>query len=205
MKNQEFKKWENLAKKILDDCWKFRRLCDKPFDRGFIGELLVLKQLLNTYKTELCSTLENKIIYAGSANKKWDFELKLNRKTIQIDSKATTIWDQYDKPKWVRQKGANFCNVKFKKVDSRGFKQDVSLESNYDKNFFYVFVDAKAWMNNRKAQFFTLSDKEAKSTLGGKYKKHHNKEIRRSETTDLWVEYKDIKDFRDQHFRKLLK
>jgi hypothetical protein len=201
MKNKEFKGWENSTEKLLDDCWKFRKLCGKPFDRGFIGELLVLKQLLDTYKANLCSKLDNKIIYAGSANKRWDLELTLNGRTIQIDAKATTVYDKDNKPKWVRQHAKNFCDVKIKENS----RQLVSLSAGYTHNLFYIFVNVEAWLKNHTPQFFTLSDKKAKSVFGKKYFRRYNGQKRKSRSTDFWVEYEDIKNFEDRRLRKLLK
>jgi len=69
MNKKTYKNWKSLTDKMLDDSWKFRNLCGRPFDRGFIGELLVIKQLLETYETDICSLPENNLIYAGSSNK----------------------------------------------------------------------------------------------------------------------------------------
>ena len=201
MTNKEFKEWENSTEKLLTDCWKFRRLCGKPFDRGFIGELLVLKQLLDTHKADLCSKLDNKIIYAGSANKEWDIELKLQQKVIQINAKATTTSDETNNPRWVRQSAKTFCDIKIRK-DTR---QSVSLKTQHNPSLFYVFVDVGAWLNNHVAQFFTLSDKKAKSVLGNRYFKRYNGQKRKSGSTDFWVEYADVKNFKDQRLIKLLK
>jgi hypothetical protein len=165
------------------------------------GELLVLKQLLGTYKHALCSSSDNEIIYAGSANKGWDFELKLNGKTIHIDAKAATVLDGDDNPRWVRQHATRFCDIKIGK-DSR---QHVSLNADHNPSMFYVFVDVGAWLNNHIAQFFTLSDKNAKLVLGKKYLKGQNGQKRESRSTDFWVEYEDVKNFKDQRLRKLLK
>lgn len=199
MQKKEFKKWTKLTKKILDDCREFRKLCDKPFDRGFIGELLVLKQLLDTYKTKLCANSDNKIIYAGSANKKWDFALKLNGEIIQINAKATTVLDKNHKPRWVRQQAKTFCDIKIE----RNLKQLVSLNADNDHHLFYVFVDVGIWLKNRPQQFFTLSDQKAKLIFGKKYFKLYNGQVRKSKSTDFWVEYENIKHFKDQRLRKL--
>jgi hypothetical protein len=43
MINKEFKEWKNSAERLLEDCWRFRKLCKKPFDRGFIGGTTGLK------------------------------------------------------------------------------------------------------------------------------------------------------------------
>jgi hypothetical protein len=69
MNKKTLQSWKKLVGEMLNTSWKFRKLCGRPFDRGFIGELLVLKQLLDTYESKLCAVLGNNIDYAGSANK----------------------------------------------------------------------------------------------------------------------------------------
>jgi len=198
MKNKDFKKWEKLIKKVLDDCWEFRSLCGKPFDRGFIGELLVLKRLLAKYETQLCSA-QSEFVYAGSSNKGWDIELRLNRKSMLFDAKATTTpASKLDRrPKWVRQKAGNFCKIK---IDKEG-KQRISLfsKNDFNLNLFYVFVDVIAWLENRHANYYILSDKEAKSIFGKKYKKYHDGKIRGNDTADFHIEYNDVKKFKDKY------
>ncbi|MEX2033470.1 MAG: hypothetical protein WD889_02850, partial [Candidatus Colwellbacteria bacterium] len=49
------------------------------------------------------------------------------------------------------------------------------------------------WLKKRRANFFVLSDKEAKLTLGRKYRRLYNGKIRKTESTDLWIEYNDVK------------
>src|SRR3989338_9954618 len=101
MTNKEFKEWKKSTERLLNDCWKFRKLCDKPFDRGFIGELLVLEQLLQIYKT-----VNTK--YLGSATRGRDFELTFKNGPIKyIEVKSTSEWDKNKKPKWVRQNARN--------------------------------------------------------------------------------------------------
>ncbi|MDP3999258.1 MAG: hypothetical protein Q8P76_01525 [bacterium] len=198
MKNQNFKKWGRLIKKVLNDCWEFRSLCEKPFDRGFIGELLVLKRLLEKYKAQLGST-RGEFFYAGSSNAEWDIKLRFNGKSILFDAKATTTpaSKSDSRPKWVRQKARNFCNIKIGKDG----KQHVSLfsKNNFNPNLFYVFVDVIVWLENRHANYYILSDKEAKSIFGKKYKKDHDGKIRRNDTADFHVEYNDVKNFKDRY------
>lgn len=203
MDKKTYKNWKSLTDKILEDCWKFRKyLCDKPFDRGFIGELLVIKQLLKTYKTDICSLPENSITYAGSSNKGWDIELKLNARSIFFNAKSTTQ-DESGRPKWVRQSASTFCVVEFAKIKPKGFKQDISLRTDYDSNLYYVFVDVGTWLKNRNADYFILSDKEAKSTFGKIYLKLKNGKVRKSKSTDFWVEYRDIKNFKDKYLKSI--
>lgn len=202
MDKKTYKNWKSLTDKMLDDSWKFRNLCRRPFDRGFIGELLVIKQLLKTYETDICSFPENILNYAGSSNKGWDIEMMLNGKSIFFNAKATTQ-EERGRPKWVRQSATTFCDVKFTKIKPKGFKQDISLRTDYNSNLYYVFIDVGTWLKNRNADYFVLSDKEAKSTFGKKYLKLKNGEIRKSESTDFWVEYKDIKNFKDRYLKSI--
>jgi len=199
MDKKTYKKWKNLTDKTLNNSREFRNLCGRPFDRGFIGELLVIKQLLKTYKAGLCSFPENNFIYAGSANKKWDIELKLNGKIIQINAKATTQSDK-NGPHWVRQKASTFCDIK---INSKSLQQRVSLKTDYDPNLFYVFVDVGTWLKKRTTQFFTLSDKKAKLIFGQKYSKYFNKQKRKSPTDDFGIDYKDIKTFEDRNLKSI--
>jgi len=199
MKILQFKKWEKLTNKILKECWEFRNLCGKPFDRGFIGELLVLSQLLREYKKDLCSNEDNYVIYNGSSNKKWDIELKLDNKIIQINAKATSQLDKGGKPRWVRQSAKTFCDVC---INPKNLKQKVSsLKTKADCNFYYVYVDVATWLKNHKVDFFTVSEKEAISIFGKKYYKICNGKIRKTKSTDFWVEYGDIKKFEDMRLR----
>jgi hypothetical protein len=205
MNNKTYKNWKILTNKILEDCYKFRNLCcEKPFDRGFIGELLVVKKLLDTYEKELCSSPENNLEYNGSSNKKWDIELILNGKSIFLNAKATTMRTRDKKPYWVRQKAENFCVVT---INKRSGRQLVSLNTDFKPDLFYVFIDVGTWLKNHKANYYILSDKEAKSKFGKKYRDGANGTIRKKNhsSTDFWVEYKDVKSFQDQHLRKLLR
>ena len=92
---------QNLVIRLLKNLWEFRKTTQTPFDRGFIGELLVLKQLLRAYKA-------SNIKYFGSANRGRDFELISKGRTIQIEVKSASEWDKNKNPKWVRQHAKNF-------------------------------------------------------------------------------------------------
>lgn len=204
MNKKTYKNWKSLTDKMLEDSWKFRNLCGRPFDRGFIGELLVIKQLLETYEADICSLLENNLIYAGSSNKGWDIELMLNGKFIFLNAKATT--ELHDsKPRWVRQQAKVFCDIK---INQKNLRQHISLKTDFDSNLFYVFVDVGTWLKNHKANYYILSDKEAKSKLGRKYRNGRNRDekkekIRKTGSTDFWVEYKDVKNFKDKYLKSI--
>lgn len=47
------KEWERLANTILDASRGFMKSCNASFDRGFIGELLTLPQLIKAYENVL--------------------------------------------------------------------------------------------------------------------------------------------------------
>ncbi len=200
MEKKTFKDWEESTREVLDATWKFRDLCKKPFDRGFIGELLVLERLLKTYKSKLC-THDNGFIYVGSANKGWDISLTINNETKYINTKATSMADGEGCPKWVRQDAKLFCEVKF---DQKTEEQLVSPKKHLD-NFFYIFVDVGSWLKNPKAKtiFYTLSDREAGNIFRKKYFKGHNKKVRKNKTTDFHVKYEDIKNRRDDNINRI--
>ena len=186
---------QDLITRLLKNLWEFRRTVQTPFDRGFIGELLVLRQLLRTYKT-------GSIKYFGSANRGRDFELTLKGRTIQIEVKSTSEWDKNKNPKWVRQHARNFCDIK---IDKRSAKQYVSPRKDHGSNLFWVFVDVKTWFEKKQTSFFVLLDKKVKARFGEKYQKLYHKKIRKSQSDDCWIEYADVKNFKDNRLTKLLK
>ena len=198
MEKKTYKKWKDLTNKLLVECRKFRQLCGKPFDRGFIGELLVVKQLLETHKDELCFG-NNDLIYLGSANKGWDMELWVSGKSIRFDAKATTTLSSKKEPKWIRQSASVFCDVKI----NRERRQTVSLKTDFDPHMFYVYVDVGVWLKSGQADYYILSDKKAKSVFSKKYKNIYDGRIRDSNSSDFWVEYSDVKKFKDNSFSSI--
>lgn len=205
MKKEELRKWADSTRKTLDACRKFGTLCGKPFDRGFIGELLVLGRLLETYKSKLCVSTENGFKYVGSAKKRWDISITLDKKTIYINAKATTEKDK-DKfnPKWIRQHARDFCNIE---VDSRTHVQKVGEKKEVDTNLFYVFVDVRTWKDQGITNLFTFSHKEAAEVFGRKYFKSWNGRIRKNNPTtdDFWIEYGDVKEFMDSNLSRFFR
>ena len=185
---------QDLITRLLKNLWEFRRTVQTPFDRGFIGELLVLRQLLRTYKT-------GGIKYFGSANRGRDFELTLKGRTIQIEVKSTGEWDKNKNPKWVRGSAKNFCYIKIDKQK----RQYVSPCKDYNPNLFWVFIDVKTWLERKQTYFFVLSDKKAKSIFYKKYRGYYHKKIRGNKSTDFWIEYFDVKNFKDNRLTKLIK
>ena len=153
---------KDLIKRLLKDLWEFRNIIEIPFDRGFIGELLIYEQLLRTHRVE-------DIKYFGSANKGYDFELRLNKRTIQIEVKSTSVKDENGKPKWVRQRAEKFCDIKF---DEQSARQYVSLGRDYKPHLFYVFVDVGTWLKKRRAALFVLSYQAIKVASYKTYKQH---------------------------------
>lgn len=203
MKKEELKKWEDSTRKTLEACRGFSQLCGKPFDRGFIGELLVLERLLKTYEFRLCMSAENKFEYVGSANKGWDISLTLGKKTLYINAKATREKNQSG-PKWIRQHARDFCSVE---CDPRTLIQKVGKKKEVTADLFYVFVDVGTWIDQEITNLFTLSHKEAALVFGQKYfqawdgKKRENN----PNTDDFWVEYEDIKKSKDPNLNRIFK
>jgi hypothetical protein len=100
------KEWGTLADTILDASREFMNSCNASFDRGFIGELLTLSQLIRTYKSAL-SNEGNRISYLGSSKRGTDIQLSLNGYDIKINCRGTTIHVD-GKPRWVRQHARKF-------------------------------------------------------------------------------------------------
>ncbi|KKW11683.1 MAG: hypothetical protein UY50_C0008G0009 [Parcubacteria group bacterium GW2011_GWA2_49_9] len=204
MKKEEVRKWVDSTRKTLDACRKFSKLCGKPFDRGFIGELLVLERLLKTYGAKLCSFAANGFQYVGSANKRWDISLTLGKKTVYLNAKATRVKDKTKNPRWVRQQAKTYCVIE---VDPETSKQIVGKEIDIDNgsNLFYVFVDVDTWIKHGTTNFFTLSHKKAAEIFSKKYSRLYHNRVRESRSTDFWIEYKDVKEFTDPNLRRLFK
>lgn len=202
MEKKKLKKWAESTHKTLEACRKLRKLCGKPFDRGFIGELLVLERLLKTYQSRLCASADNRFEYAGSANKEWDISLTLGKRMVYINAKATGVHDKENSPRWVRQNAKTFCDIE---INPRTFRQRVGKEKKGDPNLFYVFVDVGTWIDNGTADFFTLSHKKASELFREKYFQPYNGKIRKNGSTDFWVEYKDVKQFKDPNLGRILK
>lgn len=199
MKKEELKEWTDSTRKTLKACRKFSKLCGKPFDRGFIGELLVLERMLKTYGSRICASAENGFKYVGSASKGWDVSLTLDNQTVFVNAKATTMKDRSG-PKWVRQHASNFCHIKFGPLN----RQKLGKVKKGDPDLFYVFVDVGTWIDSGTSNFFTLSYREAASICKEEYKPHDG-EIRKNKTTDFHFVYADIKRFNDPNLRRLFR
>lgn len=195
--------WKYEISKILYASRKFMQSCNKNFGRGFIGELLVLNQLIKTFEKELCQE-GNEIKYSGSSRKKFDFELILGSKVIEINSKGTLVLDKKTKkPLWVRQHAGNFC-----RIGEKSGATTISLIKEYRKNYFYIYVDVNAWLIKGKTDFYVLSDKEAKMIFGKIYKRDHHGEKPHRESDDMWIKYEDVfkrKDKNLSQFKKTVK
>jgi hypothetical protein len=197
MKNSSLKRWEQSLDKLLNAVRAFGQVCDRPFDRGFIGELLALRQLFKTYGRRSSS-----IEYYGSSAKEHDIKVRLGKKTIKLNIKSTRTWDNRNQPRWVRQSANTFCDITILKSGV----QRVQLKKDYDPSLFYIFVDVKKWLESDIADFYVLSDQKAKIVFGKKYRRFYNGKTRKSKSTaDFWIEYTDIKNFKDDYFRSLFK
>ncbi|MBI4084907.1 MAG: hypothetical protein HY432_00085, partial [Candidatus Liptonbacteria bacterium] len=121
-------------------------------------------------------------------------KLILNTKSILLNAKATTVLDNKRRPRWVRQDAKCFCDIVINKK-----RQRVSLKTKSNPNLFYVFVDVGTWLKNRNANFFILSDKKAGLKFGTEYRNLYNGKIRKTDSTDFWVEYSDVKGFKNKY------
>jgi hypothetical protein len=176
------KEWERSANKILDVSWEFMKSCNVSFDRGFVGELLTLSQLIRTYE-DVLSIEGNRISYLGSSIKGHDIQLLLNDYDIKINCKGTTLHVD-GKPRWVRQHARKFCTIV---PNSHGICK-ITPREDYEPNFFYVYVDIKKWLDTHCPDFFVLSDEEAKKNFGADYATNYNGEPRRTnDSDDMWV------------------
>lgn len=188
--------WRRLSDKLLADCRKFMLSCNEQFGRGFIGELLVFRQLLVSFEKKLLGN--NSIEYFGSSKKDYDIKLLVNNNSIEINAKGTTQSDKNGNPRWVRQHASAFADIK------QGKRIIVKPKKAFRHNFFYIYVDINAWIKKGKARFFVVSDKEANKVFGSKFARHFNgKKARKNNSDDMWVEYKDIKRFRDDSLKRL--
>ncbi len=105
---------------------------------------------------------------------------------------------QRSEPRWVRQNAKKFCNIQ---IIERENMQVVTGIEEFDRNMYYVYVDVKVWLGNKKADYYILSDKKAKEIFGEKYSSLYHKVVgarQNINSTDFWVEYNDVKSFKDR-------
>jgi hypothetical protein len=169
--------------------------------RGIIGEILVFDRLIRQYRKSLLSK-DNHIKFLGSSIKGHDIEMYIKERKIKINAKGTTVKDKYGKPRWVRQHARIYADISIKDG-----KTVVKVNKKPKKDLYYVFMDVKVWLKpHKKADFYVLSDKEATQIFGNKYKRlYNNKIIRKTDSDDLWVEYEDIKNFKNNSLSRILK
>mgnify|MGYP001589176960 FL=1 len=124
--------------------------------------------------------------------------------TMYINAKATSTKDKDDNPKWVRQHALSFCHID---INPRTLRQTVGKTRKEDPNLFYVFVDVGSWIEHRNTGFFTLPHKKAAQIFCKKYHNLYNnkKKPRKSGSTDFWVECGDIKGYKDNTLKRILK
>ncbi|MFZ3091211.1 MAG: hypothetical protein WA240_11390 [Nitrospirota bacterium] len=200
MKIKEIKKMKTVIDEVLKAGQHFYDIFGKTYSSGVIGELLVTKRILEKYERELTSDNNCNIEFKGNCIQKFDIFLNLKELKFKINAKATTTQEN-GKPKWVRQHAKNYATIK-----NKNKKTLCSPRTDYDESLFYVFVDVKRWLDQSKAEFYILSDSDAKKTFGKKYsKKYNGKTIRTNESDDMWTEYKDIKKFKDNNLKRFKK
>jgi len=63
-------------------------------------------------------------------------------------------------------------------INKRNFRQKISLKKDFNPKLFFVYVDVNAWLKNRRADYYILSDRETKLVFGKKYQRLYNGKIR---------------------------
>jgi len=200
MEKMQIDNLKKITQKLLGDSRKFKNEVNVRFDRGFIGELLVFDKLLEVFSRKLVSK-KCFLEYLGNSKKDFDIKLVSGNVELTIDAKSTTNYND-SKPRWINQHAKKFVDIKL--ING---KQIISIKKDYRSHYFYIFVDVKKWLDCTKADFYVLSDKEAKNILGRSYKNKHHKKARpkNPNSDDMWVEYKDIEKHKDNNFKKIKK
>ena len=192
---------ERAIVQVLKAGKRFYDIFGSTYSSGVIGELLVIKRILERYKKELASNKNCEIKFEGKCIQHYDIFFVLKGSKFEINAKATMESDKNKRPKWVRQHAKDYTNIK-----NEDKKTLCSPRTDYNKTLFYIFVDVKKWLEKSKADFYILSDSNAKKTFGKKYSKQQNsKPIRQNESDDMWIEYKDIKKYKDNNFKRFKK
>ncbi len=174
--------------------------CSVKAGRGIIGEILVFEKLISQHEKSLLKD-GNHIEFLGSSIKGHDIEMRIDGHLFKINAKGTTENDKAGFPRWVRQHARNYVNIFVKKG-----KAQIEVKEQYDQDLYYVFVDIRKWLTIDIANFYVLSDKEAKRLFGNKYRKaFDNKNVRKNNSDDMWVEYIDIKDHENNSLSLLSK
>jgi len=200
MNQKTIEDMKKVIKDVLEAGKRFHKVFGKTYSSGVIGELLVTQRILEECGRDLCLKDDGNIAFKGNNIQSFDIILILKGKEFRINAKATTE-SQDGKPKWVRQHARTYTNI----VNKNG-TTICSPRTDYVKTLFYVFVDVKKWLEKSQTDFYILSDSEAKKTFGKKYSRRYNgKPIRKNESDDMWIEYKDIKKYKDNNFKKFKK
>ncbi len=196
MEQKKIYELQKVIDKVLKATKRFHEVFGKVYNSGFIGELLVMQRILKIYEKALLKGAE--LEFKGNHYKGYDIAFTLNSRTFKINAKATTKHLKNDKPEWVRQHAKTYMKL----VDKNGIILCYS-RTDYDKNLFYVFVDVKKWLDKSKPDFYILSDLDAKKTFSRIYSKSHKgKPLRKNKSDDFCIEYKNIKKYKDNNFRR---
>lgn len=169
---------------------------NNAFLRGIRGEILTLRQILQTHR-ETLSLVGAQLDYGGSSRKGHDIMIRIGDREVRLDCKEKTEGDH-----WVRLHGRNFANVK---VDELTRQQQVQMLTDFRPDFYYVFVDSVGFSETGEASFYLMSDKEAKETIGAIYKRRleGKRRIRNENSDDFWVYPSEIDAFSDNSLERL--
>ena len=136
----------------------------------------------------------NHIDFRGSSIKGHDIEMRIDGRLLKINAKGTTERDSKGFPRWVRQHARNYVKI----IPQISGMVRIEVLKEYDPEFYYVFVDIRKWLDNKAPDFYVLSDKDAKQIFGNKYRKACDGiPARKNDSDDMWIEYKDIKRYKN--------
>jgi len=169
---------------------------NNAFLRGIRGEILTLRQILQTHR-ETLSLVNAQLGYGGSSRKGHDIMIRIGDREVRLDCKEKTEGDH-----WVRLHGRTFADVT---VDELTRQQHVEMRTDFRHDFYYIFVDSVGFSETGEASFYLLSDKEAKETIGSIYKRRleGKKRIRNENSDDFWVYPAEIGAFSDNSLERL--
>ena len=200
MEKTEIKKMKEAINDVLKAGKKFNDVFKKTYSSGVIGELLVTQRLLDTYGKDFCSKDNCNIKFEGNCIQNFDIILVLDGIEFKINAKATRVQEK-GYPKWVRQSAKKFVEYK----QNKNLYYDITQKKKYDDNLFYIYVNVKKWLDSEKTDFYVLSDEDVTKSgnIKGFIKCHSGK--KKKIYTDMWVEYKHIRQFKDNKLERFSK
>lgn len=189
--------WTRSTEEFLAATRNFMRASNNTtFLRGIRGEILTLRQILQTHGIAL-SRRSARLDYLGSSRRDCDILVSVDNREIRIDCKEKSEGDH-----WVRLHGRDYADVQ---VDESTREQRVAMRTDSRDDFYYVFVDSVGFAERGEAELYLLSDREAKGTIGSVYKRRLDgkRRTRNESSDDFWVYPDDLRRFFDNRLERL--